>query len=106
MRSRPYFPSLLAATVLAVAAAAPAHAHDWYPIDCCSGFDCKPVDVDLDISPDDGGWRVHATGELIPHGDGRIRQTPQEARADFHRCSVAGRPEGRTLCLFIPQYGS
>jgi hypothetical protein len=28
----------------ALAAATPAAAHDWYPMECCSGLDCAPVE--------------------------------------------------------------
>jgi hypothetical protein len=32
----------LLAVLLAVTS--PAAAHDWYPMECCSGLDCAPVD--------------------------------------------------------------
>ena len=34
----------LGTALLFVAVAAPAGAHEWYPIECCSGYDCAAVE--------------------------------------------------------------
>lgn len=93
------------AAALAVGFATPVAGHDWYPRACCSDFDCAPVEgAALPVATPEG-WRIRASGEVIPYGDSRIRQTPPEAEG-FHRCSVGGRPEARTLCLFVPLMGA
>jgi hypothetical protein len=58
----------------------PAHAHNWYPIECCGHGDCAPADTV--VLRDDGGYLVTARGISIilpadyPHWrrspDGRI----------------------------------
>lgn len=44
----------LFAVILAIAlTAGPVRAHDWYPLDCCSGQDCAPV-LNAQFDPDRG----------------------------------------------------
>lgn len=85
---------------------APAGAHDWYPVACCSDQDCVPVDGEVDVSASAEGWVIHATGEVIAYDDRRIRTTPADVGASYHRCSMGGKPQGRTICLFVPGMGS
>lgn len=72
-------------------------AHDWYPPHCCSGQDCYPIDQE-DLEPVDGGYFVKATGEFYPRK--AVQESPD---GKFHRCSIGGRREARTLCLFAPE---
>ena len=79
-------------------------AHDWYPWDCCSGRDCRPVtrsEVEITAT----GWRIVRTGEMIPFRDRRIRRTPPDQGATMHWCSRGGRDDGATICLFVPPFG-
>ncbi len=82
---------------------APALAHDapsgWsYPFSCCSGYDCRPVSAKtIDQSP--AGYVIANTGEIVGYTDSRIRNSPD---GEYHWCSVAGRNDGRTICLFVP----
>lgn len=96
---------LLAAVSAALSWPAAGHAHDWYPYACCSGMDCYPVTRGVEVEATVDGWHIPASGETIPYGDARIRTTPPE-QDGYHRCSVAGAPEGRTICLFIPHEGA
>jgi hypothetical protein len=89
-----------------LALAGPAAAHDWYPWACCSDKDCAPVAVPADLRATPQGWHIPASGETIPFEDPRIRLTPPEGGGEFHRCSVAGDPAARTICLFVPVTGS
>lgn len=82
------------------------HAHDapkgWtYPFSCCSDYDCNPVGSAwggrIEERPD--GFVIAATGEVIPYSDARVKHSPD---GDFHWCAVAGKPDGRTICLFVP----
>lgn len=82
-----------------------ADAHDWYPYSCCSGQDCRPISAS-EVAPTPGGWLVRATGEVIPYGSTKLHMTPREAKGEYHRCSAGGRPEGRTICLYVPDMGS
>lgn len=98
-----------AAILLAVATAAPAAAHDatptaaqpngWtYPFSCCSGMDCREI-RDQAVLEGPRGYVIKLTGELITPRDTRIKHSPD---GQFHHCTVAGEPTGRTLCLFVP----
>lgn len=80
-----------------------AHAHDapsgWnYPFACCSGFDCRPVEARV-ISERPEGYVIGSTGEVVAYSDRRVRNSPD---GEFHWCSVAGKSDGRTICLFVP----
>jgi hypothetical protein len=99
----------LIATLLLCALSAcvtsPVLAHDWYPYNCCSGHDCRPIEQsDVDATPD--GFFIKESRETIAYSDPRIRKTPPEGDAKYHRCSVGGRPESETICLYIPNWGS
>ena len=81
----------------------PAAAHDaptgWtYPLACCSGFDCREV-ADADVLERPEGYVIRATSEVIPMSSHKIRDSPD---GRFHWCSVAGRDDGATICLFVP----
>ena len=79
--------------------------HDFYPPDCCSGHDCRPIEQDnVTATPD--GFFVKESRETIGYADPRIRKTPPEGGSKYHRCSVGGKPEAETICLYIPNWGS
>jgi hypothetical protein len=94
---------IMAGFVLAVALAGPVQAHDFYPRECCSNRDCVPIEIeDVDIT--EGGFFIKASGETIPYADPRIRQTPPEGGAHYHRCAHYGDMKEPTICLFIPNW--
>lgn len=66
-----------------------AHAHDWYPKDCCHDRDCKPVTCDSISETRDGFLQ----GGLTYRRD-QVRAT-QDSKC--HACAMSGRP----ICLFI-----
>lgn len=81
------------------------YGHDWYPPNCCSGHDCRPIEQDnVTATPD--GFFVKESRETIGYADPRIRKTPPEGGSKYHRCSVGGKPEAETICLYIPNWGS
>lgn len=82
-----------------------ASGHDWYPPNCCSGHDCRPIGEDI-VTITDGGFFVKESNETIPFNDPRIKKTPPEGGSKYHRCSQGGKPEGETICLYIPNWGS
>lgn len=78
-------------------------AHDaqsgWsYPASCCSDYDCREV-ADADVIEGPDGYVIRATGELIPMTSKKVRPSPDGV---FHWCSVAGKDDGATICLFVP----
>ncbi|MGH6763209.1 MAG: hypothetical protein ACRECW_16675 [Phyllobacterium sp.] len=78
-------------------------AHDvstgWsYPYECCHDMDCRPVSAKT-IKELNGGYVIAGTGELVGYRDRRVRQSPDGL---YHWCSIDGRPDSRTICLFVP----
>lgn len=100
-------PRLVAAIVcLPVIASIPAAAHDarsgWtYPLACCSNYDCREV-ADADVLERPEGYVIKVTGEVIPMTSRKVRPSPDGV---FHWCSVAGKDDGKTICLFVPPRG-
>lgn len=92
----------------ALLAAGSAYGHDapsgWtYPLICCSSRDCHEV-PETAIKEGVGGYELVTTGEIIPYGDKRIKDSPD---GRFHACQQAGDfDKGRVLCLFIPSRGA
>lgn len=78
-----------------------ARAHSFYEATCCSGLDCRPV-ADAAITEGPNGYVINATGEVIGYGDKRIRQSPDQS---YHWCSVGGKPDTKTICLYSPGKG-
>ncbi len=92
-----------------------AAAHDWYPLECCSGMDCAPVDRAESAMPP---MRAGEAGvsSLIPlapdprppalivttrHGTASVppdmaRRPSRDGR--MHACIRAG----RVICIFVP----
>lgn len=101
---------------LAYLAVGPAWPHDaiptaakplgWsYPVSCCSGYDCREVSLGgagSVILERPEGYVVAETGEVVPYTDTRVKESP-DGRP--HWCSVAGKADGRTICLFVPPRG-
>jgi hypothetical protein len=96
-----------------LAAATPAAAHDWYPIECCHEMDCAPVDrAEMVPTPmaDDGGdpGTVSAPsmsvttkhGTVIVPGDFPRRESKDHR---MHACMVPNSSgQMQLLCLFMP----
>lgn len=80
---------LLLATLIA-----PALAHDWYPSDCCSGRDCKPIACDELESREDGSIVVRDSRTTFSREKIRPSRDTQ-----CHTCIAYGKP----LCVFILQ---
>lgn len=101
MRLTPWH--LIAATVLVAVRCQPAFAHDapsgWaYPLSCCSGFDCRAV-PQTSVRAGPQGYVVQPSGETVGYADARVKPSPDD---DYHWCTVGGRDDGRTICLFVP----
>ena len=91
------------AFMVSIAASWPAASHQaasgWnYPNECCSMKDCRAVSADK-VSESPTGYVIRSTGEEIAYTDRRIRNSPD---GEHHWCSVGGRDDSRTICLFVP----
>lgn len=74
-----------------------------YPMNCCSGLDCRQV-ASTSIGENTVGYIILKTGEVIPyHGDPRLKSSPD---GEYHWCSVRGEETTGTVCLFVPPPGS
>lgn len=101
--------ALIASALLALAFIAPAHAHDWYPHECCSNRDCWPMGADADAREPEpaivpGGYRTRdgvfvAERDARPSRDGRFHICRRAGMADGEMISPTGRP----ACLFVPK---
>lgn len=96
-------PAAVAAALLC--AAGGAQAHDWYPPNCCSGHDCRPMASD-GVTLSAGGLVIKESGETIPYDSPLVKRTPPEGGGLYHRCSVGGAPQGATICIYVPDWGT
>ena len=98
-----------------LAAATPAAAHDWYPMECCHGMDCAPVEK-VEMIPGPGmasllsaPAQASPLGEMLvttKHGSVVVpanfpRRESKDSR--MHACMRPG-PNGtmRLICVFLP----
>jgi hypothetical protein len=86
---------LIAATL---AAALPAEAHSWYPMECCSGQDCREADTVTELP--DGSAKVQAGDDtiVVPRSLKR-RMSPD---GHYHLCYRKWRDSTVVHCFFEP----
>lgn len=78
---------------------APAHAHSWYPHECCNGHDCGPADR-VETLPD-GRMRIHV-GNLWADTPRGFASRPSKDGA-AHACIIVDENgERQVRCLFLP----
>jgi len=79
--------------------ATPAVAHDWYPIECCHGMDCAPVER---AELQEGSTLVVTS----KHGTGVVPASLPRRESKDHNMHVCMRPTGggqmRIICVFLP----
>lgn len=87
------------ATVIVIAALAPAHSHEWYDRQCCSGQDCEPL-PDGAVTQVPGGYHVKYKAKLgldvdviVPHNKAKPSQDGR-----YHGCATID----RFMCLYVP----
>jgi hypothetical protein len=96
--------AVLAAAILWIA---PAHAHSWYPMECCAGTDCHETDMVRELP--DGGAQVQVGRDtiLVPRSLKR-RTSPDQ---HYHLCyskwdggtdGTAGTKGTFVYCFFEP----
>jgi hypothetical protein len=98
-----------------LAAATPAVAHDWYPMECCSGMDCAPVEKVEILQGPAMASMLGATASTpmsslmlvtSKHGTAIVPANFPRRESKDHRMHVCMRPgEGgtmRLICIFMP----
>lgn len=98
----------LAAAVFVAAClllARPAYAHDWFPSNCCSGFDCRVIKP-TDVHTTSRGFLIPGNPEIVPYSSSKIKQTPPEGEGNYALCTKGGKADGAVICLYIPTWGS
>jgi len=82
-----------------------ADAHSWYPLDCCSGEDCAPVESMAWVVPASGGAaqlmvRSKVGTAIVPAGF-----PVRESQDDHMHVCMQFDPFGamEVICLFMPQ---
>jgi hypothetical protein len=92
----------------------PAHAHDWYPRECCSGLDCAPVEkVEMLPGPAIANMlsapaQASQLGAMLVttrHGSVVVpADFPRRESKDnrMHACMRTDVTGVRLLCLFLP----
>jgi hypothetical protein len=98
-----------------LATATPAAAHDWYPMECCHGMDCAPVEkVEILEAPAVASFLPNSAqpaplgGMLVTtkHGSVIVPANFPRRESKDHRMHACMRPgQGgsmRLLCIFMP----
>lgn len=91
--------SILAAAAAGgwLALAVKVRAHEWYPVECCSGHDCAPIPAEqVRLTPQGWIWRNDHGAQLFSFDSDRLRASPD---AQFHGCELPLSKEKR--CLFV-----
>jgi hypothetical protein len=98
-----------------LAAATPAAAHDWYPMECCHSMDCAPVEK-VEMIPGPGiasllssPAQASALGAMLvttKHGSVVVPANFPRRESKDHRMHACMRPgQGgtmRLICIFLP----
>ena len=81
-----------------------ARAHDWYPVDCCGGQDCAPVESMIRLVPTGRGnarWLVTSRHGMAVVPDDFSARTSQDGR--MHVCMLPDAfGDMEVKCLFLP----
>lgn len=73
-----------------------------YGWECCSFTDCRQMASDA-VAETPQGYTIKLTGEVIPYGDKRLKQSKDEF---YHQCTKGGDPnEKHSICLYTPDRG-
>jgi hypothetical protein len=98
-----------------LAAATPAAAHDWYPMECCHGMDCAPVEkVEIITAPAIANM-LSTPAQAAPlssmlvttkHGSVIVPANFPRRESKDHRMHACMRPSQggsmRLICIFLP----
>jgi hypothetical protein len=88
---------------LVLSSMAPAQAHSWYPVSCCSNQDCEPV-PNSGITELRGRYHVKYVssrfGAIDHHVDSRTVLNSQDGQ--FHGCWRKSGGSVESICFFAP----
>lgn len=96
--------AIIAVSALVVGTRARAHdaPQGWaYGRECCSSVDCREVPASY-VRETSAGYVLTKTGETLPYGDSRVKDSKDDG---LHWCSIGGKDDGRTICLYVPPRG-
>jgi hypothetical protein len=82
-----------------------ASAHDWYPMECCSGTDCAEVEHATYDRASDTGNKLPILSVTTKHGTALVPENfPHRESMDgkMHACMRPGQGDMRLICLFVP----
>jgi hypothetical protein len=98
-----------------LAAATPVAAHDWYPMECCSGLDCAAVEKVEILTPPAMASMIGTPAQANPlgsmvvttkHGSVVVPANFPRRESKDHRMHACMRPGHggtmRLICLFMP----
>ena len=93
------FVSLSAVAIALFMSLSQAPAHSWYPVECCSGYDCAPVDKA--VASGDGSLSVTTI-----HGSAMVPPSMRRRDSRDNRMHACIRPDAagvpRVICIFLP----
>jgi hypothetical protein len=98
--------SALLLLLAAATSPVPAGAHDaptgWaYDVSCCSNIDCREIPAST-LTEGPNGYLISISNETVPYGDKRLKDSPD---GHVHWCTINGRDDARTICLYVPPRG-
>src|SRR5262245_11857182 len=98
--------SMILASIGIAALPAVSTAHDapsgWtYDASCCSSVDCRQIPAST-LTESPVGYLISISHETVPYGDKRIKDSPDGL---VHWCTISGRDDSRTICLYVPPRG-
>ena len=102
---KPISVSVVSAILLSIPSLAAAHdaPSGWsYDLACCYNRDCRPISSSA-VREGPDGYVITIDNETVPYTDTRIKDSPDGL---YHWCTVDGRDDGRTICLYVPPRGS
>jgi hypothetical protein len=79
-----------------------------YQFSCCGAYDCRAIGDSRSsererVFETADGYSFSTSTEVIPYTDSRVKDSPDGL---FHWCTVAGKSDGKTICLYVPPRGS
>lgn len=72
-----------------------------YGWECCNLMDCREVGENV-IQETPQGYVYKVTGEVIPYGDKKIKESKDEF---YHLCTHGGKDDAKIICLYTPNRG-
>jgi hypothetical protein len=97
--------SLTAAGLVMCCASGHVLAHSWYPVECCTAYDCDVVDS---VSINKFGLMIVTDGTrrlVIPDDTPRFESRDNRVHLCYNRDEVTEGKPPRIFCIFLPPPG-